>query len=200
MGNVLCMHHAMAPPAAAPAVAALIVYSLMLARPIAGAVVWNEAVACAKPCGFYRRELLQVSGSYRLPQPLAASCLCGTVQIRIIDAPMRMMHCHCSMCRRQGGGAFITWAAFDDAALQLLNGTDVLRTYHSSSYGYRRFCPVCGSTISLNYHGQPGTIWLAAGTVEGSLGCCPDSHIMVRHKAPWFDLTEHVLYRYLEGG
>ena len=108
-----------------------------------------------------------------------------------------MMHCHCTMCRRQGGGAFITWAALPDAAVDWAGEP---QTFRSSDFAYRRFCPVCGSTIALNYHDQAGTTWFAAGLFNSSLGCCPDSHIMLNYRADWYDLTEHVLHRFPEGG
>lgn len=167
---------------------------------VAAAASGNEAVTCTMPCGLYRRELLHHTGSYRLPQPQGAGCLCGAVRLLLTEAPHRMMHCHCSMCRRQSGGAFITWAAFDDSAIEVPSRGSYGRIYNSSEAAYRRFCPRCGSTLALNYYGQPGTTWLAAGAIDGDIGCCVDSHIMLNHKAPWFDLTEHVLHRFDEGG
>eukprot|EP00746_Dinoflagellata_sp_MGD_P043865 gnl/MRDRNA2_/MRDRNA2_206785_c0_seq1.p1 gnl/MRDRNA2_/MRDRNA2_206785_c0~~gnl/MRDRNA2_/MRDRNA2_206785_c0_seq1.p1 ORF type:complete len:212 (-),score=23.12 gnl/MRDRNA2_/MRDRNA2_206785_c0_seq1:38-673(-) len=160
----------------------------------------SGGVSCLKPCGAYRRELMRANGSYSMPQPKKGGCLCGAIQFTVEEAPYRMMHCHCNMCKRQGGGAFITWAAFADHTIRYFSGEHIVKTYQSSTFGYRRFCPLCGSTISLNYHGQPGTTWLTAGSLEGDVGCCPDSHIMLNYKAPWYDLTEHVLHRFPEGG
>merc|ERR1719188_621578 len=122
--------------------------------------------------------------------------MCGAVKFNLTEAPHRMMNCHCSMCRRQGGGPFITWAAFDDEAIRIEQGADLLKTIKSSSFAYQTFCQVCGSTISLNYYSQTGTTWLAGGGIEDDPGCCPDSHIMLNYKAPWHDLTENVLHRF----
>mmetsp|Transcript_25417 Transcript_25417/g.64628 ORF Transcript_25417/g.64628 Transcript_25417/m.64628 type:complete len:200 (-) Transcript_25417:129-728(-) len=169
-------------------------------RGLVEAASGDEAVNCNVPCGFYRQQLLRATGSYRLPKPQTASCLCGAVRLRLAEPPIRMMHCHCSMCRRQAGGAFITWAAFNDDAIEAVGGAARTRTYNSSDFAYRRFCPRCGSTVALNYYAQPGTSWLAAGIIDGDVGCCPDSHIMLNHQASWYDLTEHVLHRFPEGG
>ncbi|CAE7369368.1 unnamed protein product [Symbiodinium natans] len=109
----------------------------------------------------------------------------------------------CAIRRRlskQGGGAFMTWAAFPDSAIEVSQGRRAIRQFNSSDAANRTFCPKCGSTIALNYHSQPGTTWLAAGILDGDVGCCPDSHIMLNYKAAWFDLTEHVLHRFPEGG
>mmetsp|Transcript_1897 Transcript_1897/g.4609 ORF Transcript_1897/g.4609 Transcript_1897/m.4609 type:complete len:144 (-) Transcript_1897:116-547(-) len=143
---------------------------------------------------------MEATGSYLLPKPQGARCLCGAVRLRLLEPPLRMMHCHCSMCRRQGGGAFMTWAAYPDSAFEVLDGYGRMRKYNSSDFANRTFCPKCGSTISLNYFEQRGTTWLAAGLIDGDVGCCPDSHIMLNHKAPWFDLTENILHRFPEGG
>ncbi|CAE7340591.1 NEK1 [Symbiodinium sp. CCMP2592] len=157
--------------------------------------VGDAAVSCRTPCGLYRRLRLETTGTYQLQEPQGAGCLCGAVRLRLQEPPIRLMHCHCSMCRRQGGGAFMTWAAYPDLAIEVLQGRRALRRFNSSDFASRTFCPKCGSTIALNYHGQLGTTWLAAGMIDGDIGCCPDSHIMLNYKAPWFDLTEHVLHR-----
>eukprot|EP00439_Symbiodinium_sp_Y106_P082518 s1601_g21.t4 len=148
--------------------------------------VGDAAVSCRTPCGLYRRLHLETTGTYQLQEPQGAGCLCGSVRLRLQEPPIRLMHCHCSMCRRQGGGAFMTWAAYPDSAIEVLQGRRALRRFNSSDFANRTFCPKCGSTIALNYHGQLGTTWLAAGMIDGDIGCCPDSHIMLNYKAPWW--------------
>ena len=83
--------------------------------------------------------------------------------MRLTQVPHRMLNCHCSMCRRQGGGPYITWVAFEDSEIEIESGAELIKTYKSSSFGYRKFCAKCGSTISLNYHGQDGMTWLPGG-------------------------------------
>ena len=53
-----------------------------------------------------------------------------------------------------------------------------------SGLAYQETIQDIGSTIALNYHDQLGTTWLAAGILDGDVGCCPDSHIMLNYKEP----------------
>jgi len=36
-------------------------------------------------------------------------CSCGAVRYRVGMPPLWVAHCHCSMCRRAQGAAFVTW-------------------------------------------------------------------------------------------
>ena len=39
-------------------------------------------------------------------------CLCGRVRYRVAGAPVRVTHCHCTLCRRSAEAPFLTWATF----------------------------------------------------------------------------------------
>ena len=39
-------------------------------------------------------------------------CLCGAIRYRARGPTMSVKHCHCSMCRRAGGAAMVTWVGF----------------------------------------------------------------------------------------
>ena len=40
---------------------------------------------------------------------LAGGCLCGAVRYEIDGAGGGVSHCHCGMCRKASGAAFVTW-------------------------------------------------------------------------------------------
>src|SRR5690606_34943450 len=46
----------------------------------------------------------------------SASCFCGAIRIDAELPSKWVAHCHCTMCRRAHGAAFVTWAGFDDAS------------------------------------------------------------------------------------
>ena len=79
---------------------------------------------------------MKEKGNVTMPVPLKGGCLCGAVQFQLEEAPYRLMHCHCNMCKKQGGGAFITWAAFADHTIRYMTGESIIKTYQSSSFGY----------------------------------------------------------------
>ena len=49
-------------------------------------------------------------------------CLCGRVRYRVAGAPVRVTHCHCTLCRRSAEAPFLTWATFRAAAFAVTRG------------------------------------------------------------------------------
>ncbi len=39
-------------------------------------------------------------------------CFCGSVRYRAEAEPLRVMHCHCTICRRVSAAPVVTWIAF----------------------------------------------------------------------------------------
>ena len=72
-------------------------------------------------------------------------CLCGAVRYRASADPVRVVNCHCGMCRRTSGAAFMTFV-HPGERVRLDRSAHVL-----SLLGRRRarVCPVCGSTLSM---------------------------------------------------
>src|SRR5262250_1375729 len=74
-------------------------------------------------------------------------CLCGAVRFTITTPTLFCGHCHCSMCRRNHGAAYVTWVAVPRAQVSVDSGTDQLTRYESSTHGSRSFCSRCGSSL-----------------------------------------------------
>jgi hypothetical protein len=66
-------------------------------------------------------------------------CLCGKVRLAIDAEPSRVGICHCLDCRKQYGAVFYTFAVFPDSVVTV--------TGETAHYGFRHFCPVCGSSV-----------------------------------------------------
>lgn len=78
------------------------------------------------------------------PKPLSGGCLCGAVRYALARVPTDVAHCHCRICRRSAGAAFITWATVERADL-VCEGE--VRWFRSSSLAKRGFCPHCGTQL-----------------------------------------------------
>ncbi len=75
---------------------------------------------------------------------IEGGCLCGAVRYTLARVPDDVAHCHCRICRRASGAAFVTWATVERRDLAV---TGQLRWYRSSRLAERGSCPVCGSPL-----------------------------------------------------
>ncbi|MDO2948874.1 GFA family protein [Aeromonas simiae] len=91
---------------------------------------------------------------------MQGTCLCGAITVTAPDQT-EVGACHCSMCRRWGGGPL----------LALHGGSDVHFTgatpsvYRSSQWAERGFCPHCGSHLFYRLV-QSGEYELPAGLFQ----------------------------------
>ena len=70
-------------------------------------------------------------------------CLCGAVQYTADEVDTDLHGCHCSMCRRWGGGPALA-ASVGNVTFE---GTEHITRYASSEWAERGFCSVCGSNL-----------------------------------------------------
>jgi hypothetical protein len=115
-------------------------------------------------------------------------CLCGKVRYRVDGRLFNADHCHCSMCRRQHGAAFATYADFTPGDFRWLTGENLVKVYEGAGGGGWCFCSECGSTLAGTEHGEVTSITL--GTVEGDPGIRPELHIFTGSKAAWHDIQD----------
>lgn len=116
-------------------------------------------------------------------------CLCGTVRYEIDGPFSRMLHCHCSMCRKHHGSPFATWVVAPLAGFRFTAGESSVQRY-ASSPGFRRsFCGKCGSVVPDSIE-SAGIVICPAGNLDGDLDIAPSFHMFVGSKAPWYEITD----------
>ncbi|HMJ12094.1 MAG TPA: GFA family protein [Polyangiaceae bacterium] len=121
---------------------------------------------------------------------LSGGCLCGAVRYRITTNIKYITHCHCSMCRKQHGAAFASYALIGSKHVQIEDAEAQLCTYASSPSASRRFCGRCGSSLFWQQDSTPQLIDVALGTLDDDPVHRADAHIFVASKAPWFEITD----------
>ena len=87
---------------------------------------------------------------------IKGGCLCGKVRYEITGPLFSADHCHCSMCRRQHGAAFSTYAKFNPGDFKWISGEDFVKVFDPSSAGGWCFCSECGSTLAGTDKGDTG--------------------------------------------
>lgn len=130
---------------------------------------------------------------------LRGGCCCGKVQYTSTALPSDIQNCHCIVCRRLSGSAFLTFADFPVGSVHL-DPSDSFQTIHLSDIAERGYCSACGTPMTMKYKCQPDKISIAAGTidedsVEGELGQVT-AHIFLSQKAGWYTIGEDGLKRW----
>ena len=119
---------------------------------------------------------------------IRGGCLCGRVRYEVSGRLSNASHCHCSMCRRQHGAAFATYAQFEPGDFEWTSGEDLLKVFETEADAGWCFCRECGSSLAGTDHGKITSITL--GTVEGDPGIRPGLHIFAGSKARWHDIND----------
>ena len=113
-------------------------------------------------------------------ESLPGRCLCGAVRFTARPKKPEMDVCHCEMCRRWSGGAWMTVECEPDIAFE----TDgALGIYGSSGHAERGFCTQCGT--SLFWRMRDGSLLTVSAQVfDDPMQFRFVSEIFIDHKPP----------------
>lgn len=121
-------------------------------------------------------------------KPIRGSCLCGGVRFEITGAPLWMSRCHCSRCRKSGGGTTVAVRARD---FRFVQGAELVARYQPPPpYTLVRcFCRVCGTPLGepeTNPRGFP----IAAAALDDDPGVRLALHEHVAEKPAWYEIDD----------
>ena len=118
------------------------------------------------------------------------SCLCGVVAYEVMPPFLRMLHCHCSRCRKGTGTGHSTNLISDPAQFRWVSGEDGIKRYDlpsAKSFG-KWFCGRCGSPVPrLTRNGK--LMVIPAGSLDTEPPIRPADHIFWASRAPWVCLS-----------
>ena len=118
-------------------------------------------------------------------QEVRGGCLCGAIRFTVAMPTLFCGHCHCSMCRRNHGAAYVTWLAVPRGQVSTDSGTDELTRYQSSEHGSRSFCRRCGSSLFCVSTRHPDIIDIPLANMDGPIDRVPESHVYFDDRASW---------------
>ena len=121
--------------------------------------------------------------------PFHGACLCGAVHFEVAGATKWCAHCHCTMCRRAHGAAFVTYVGVHEHDLSL-EGEEHLRWYSSSDDAERGFCTVCGTTLFFRGQRLPGEMHIVRSNFEGPIDREPATHVFYNTHVDWVRLAD----------
>lgn len=123
-------------------------------------------------------------------------CLCGAIRYKVTGKSLHVSNCHCSMCRRHSGAAYMTYVAYPKLAYSV-QGEQA--NYRSSSSVVRGYCKDCGSPLTFVHDDNPEIIWLTIGSFDEPDDLKPREHIYVSNKISWVSLDDG-LPQWLDAG
>jgi hypothetical protein len=119
-------------------------------------------------------------------------CLCGMVNLSINGEISDIIHCHCSLCRKNSGTAYATNGFINTADFEITSGDDCLTTFAFKPGRNRHFCTQCGSPVYSSNDQDPTRLRIRLGIIESDISERPISHNFITSKASWEDLDENL--------
>jgi hypothetical protein len=118
------------------------------------------------------------------------ACLCGAVRLAIRPPTLYCGHCHCSLCRRAHGAAFVTWVGVPGDRLSVEDAEGQLARYRSSEHGTRSFCRRCGSALFYESATHPDRFDVVRANLEGEIDRAPQLHVFFDDRVDWFPIDD----------
>jgi len=141
-------------------------------------------------------------------EELGGGCQCGRVRYTARVEPAEAYACHCAMCRKATGGA---WIAFVSAKLADVHWHGEPDWYQSSPIAHRPFCRECGTPLGFAFLQHADNMDLTVGSFDQPERFRPSKNYAVESMLPgWLDLhalpqmrseeNETVVRRWQEAG
>ncbi len=115
-------------------------------------------------------------------------CLCGAVEVEISGGISEIIHCHCSLCRKNSGTAYATNGFINTNEFTIVLGKDNLSSFSFKPGRNRHFCKSCGSPVYSSNADDPSRLRIRLGLIDSDIEERPISHNFVSSKANWEDL------------
>lgn len=121
---------------------------------------------------------------------IEGGCNCGAVRYVITAAPLAVVACHCTRCRRQSGAAYSVNLVVTTPSMTVTGDLSVFedRDTSSGSPVMREFCGACGSPIRSLITANPAIIAVKAGTADDAGTFAPVLHVWTQSKLPWVEI------------
>ncbi|PKI17224.1 GFA family protein [Colwellia sp. 12G3] len=119
-------------------------------------------------------------------------CLCGEVYIKVNGNISDIIHCHCSLCRKNSGTAFATNGFINTAEFEITSGSKSLSSFSFKPGRHRHFCSKCGSPVYSANEDDPTRLRIRLGILDSDIAERPSSHNFVSSKANWEELEANL--------
>ena len=116
------------------------------------------------------------------------ACLCGAIKVELKGSIESIIHCHCSLCRKNSGTAYATNGFVNADEFSVLDPHNKLNYYAFKEGKHRHFCSVCACPIFSSNSENPSKLRIRLGILDSDINERPTSHNFMSSKANWDDL------------
>jgi hypothetical protein len=127
--------------------------------------------------------------------PALGGCLCGAIRFSAPLPSKWVAHCHCTLCQRSSGAAFVTWVGLVEETCAITDPDGHLAWYASTAHGERGFCDRCGSTLFFRSPRWPGELHVTLANFDGPVDRTPQAHVFWDTHVTWVQLADDGLPR-----
>lgn len=113
------------------------------------------------------------------------SCLCGSVTFTAKKVDSDVGVCHCEMCRKWGGGPFISVDCHSEVEFE---GLQHIRCFDSSQWAERGFCQNCGTHLFYRLKGKQQHFMLV-GLFDSDQEMVLDHQIFIDEKPDFYEFA-----------
>lgn len=117
---------------------------------------------------------------------VSGKCLCGAVAFSAKIAEPHVGACHCTMCRKWGGGPFLEVDCGSDVSYK---GAENISTFSSSDWAERGFCSRCGSNLFYRLK-ETGQTMMAVGLLDDQSGLNMNRQVFIDEKPAYYSFAE----------
>ncbi|HEY7672877.1 MAG TPA: GFA family protein [Gammaproteobacteria bacterium] len=122
----------------------------------------------------------------------SGQCLCGAVSFSIAFPSKWVAHCHCTLCQRAHGAAFVTWVSVDESRMTVRDPDQRLAWHASSADAKRGFCARCGSHLFFRSPRWPGEWHIARANFTTPVDREPQVHAFYDTHVSWFAVNDEL--------
>jgi hypothetical protein len=117
-------------------------------------------------------------------------CLCGGITFSVALPSLWVAHCHCRLCQKNSGAAFVTWAGFDETLCHIQDINSKLHWYQSSDEAQRGFCKCCGTVLFFRSRRWPNELHITLSNFETHIDAVPQMHVFWETHVDWVSLND----------
>ena len=121
---------------------------------------------------------------------ISGGCACGAVKYEVLGEFEDFCHCHCSVCRKLHGAAFVSWGKLPPRQFRFLCGEEQIVAYAFSQRADSLSCRRCASTLLVDYRRGSSMYYLALGALDTAVALPPGFHQFVASKAAWYEIED----------